>query len=57
MLKIFANAVELSSMQAKGTKSTSFRTQVRNDVDLVPLACEDAELYHDTFPDDMHIVS
>ena len=28
--------------KAKGTKSTSFLTQcVRNEVDLVPLACED----------------
>ena len=31
----------LSSSQAKGTKSTSFLTHVRNEVDLVPLACED----------------
>ena len=30
-----------SSSQAKGTKSTSFLTCVRNEVDLVPLACED----------------
>ena len=32
----------LRSSQAKGTKSTSFLTCVRNEVDLVPLACEDA---------------
>ena len=31
----------MSSLQAKGTKSTSFLTCVRNEVDLVPLACED----------------
>ena len=30
-----------TSSQAKGTKSTSFLTHVRNEVDLVPLACED----------------
>ena len=30
-----------SSSQAKGTKSTSFLTRVRNEVDSVPLACED----------------
>ena len=28
-------------MQIKGTKSTSFLTHVRNEVDLIPLACED----------------
>ena len=36
------------SLQAKGTKSTPFLTCVRNEVDLVPLACEDdvdEELY------------
>ena len=32
----------MASSQAKGTKSTSFLTCVRNEVDLVPLACEDA---------------
>ena len=31
-----------SSSQAKGTNSTSFLTCVRNEVELVPLACEDA---------------
>ena len=31
-----------SSSQTKGTNSTSFLTYVRNEVDLVPLACEDA---------------
>ena len=31
-----------ASWQAKGSKSTSFLTCVRNEVDLVPLACEDA---------------
>ena len=30
-----------SSSQAKGTNSTSFLTCVRNEVELVPLACED----------------
>ena len=34
---------EDASSQAKGTKSTSFLTCVRNEVDLVPLACEDGE--------------
>ena len=29
------------SLQAKGTKSTSFLTCIRNEVDLVPLANED----------------
>ena len=29
------------SSQAKGSKSTSFLTHVRNEVDLVLLACED----------------
>ena len=32
--------IRLSS-QAKGTNSTSFLTHVRNEVELVPLACED----------------
>ena len=32
-----------ASSQAKGIKSTSFHTCVRNEVDLVPLACEDAQ--------------
>ena len=32
----------ISSSQAKGTKSTSF---VKNEVDLVPLACEDVGIY------------
>ena len=31
-----------SSSQTKGTNSTSFLTCVRNEVELVPLACEDA---------------
>ena len=31
----------LSSSQAKVSKSTSFLTHVRNEVDLEPLACED----------------
>ena len=31
-----------SSLQAKGTKSTSFLICIRNEVDLVPLASEDA---------------
>ena len=35
----------LSSLQAKGTKSTSFLTHVRNEVDLIPLACEDDIMY------------
>ena len=30
-----------ASSQAKGTNSTSFLTCVRNEVELVPLACED----------------
>ena len=30
-----------ASSQAKGTNSTSFLTHVRNEVELVPLACED----------------
>ena len=30
-----------ASLQAKGTNSTSFLTRVRNDVELVPFACED----------------
>ena len=34
-----------SSSQAKGTNSTSFLTHVRNEVELVPLACEDAVAY------------
>ena len=34
---------EDTSSQVKGTKSTSFLTCVRNEVDLVPLACEDGE--------------
>ena len=31
-----------TSSQAKGTNSTSFLTHARNEVELVPLACEDA---------------
>ena len=34
-----------SFLQAKGTKSPSFLTCVRNEVDLVPMACEDAVGY------------
>ena len=34
---------EDASSQANGTKSTSFLTCVRNEVDLEPLACEDGE--------------
>ena len=34
-----------SSSQAKGTKSTSFLTCVRNEVDLEALACEDDGKY------------
>ena len=30
-----------ASSQAEGTKSTSFLTHVRNEVDLVSLVCED----------------
>ena len=30
-----------ASSQAKGTKFTSFLTHIRNEVDFVPLACED----------------
>ena len=30
-----------TSSQAKGTNSTSFLTHVRDEVELVPLACED----------------
>ena len=33
----------MPSSQAKGTNSTSFLTHIRNEVELVPLACEDAE--------------
>ena len=33
--------MSMSSSQAKGTNSTSFLTHVRNEVELVPLACED----------------
>ena len=32
-----------ASLQAKGTKSTSFLTCVRNEVDLEPLACKDVQ--------------
>ena len=40
--KCLSNSYALtSSSQAKGTKSTSFLTHVSNEVDLVPLACED----------------
>ena len=35
----------MPSSQAKGTKSTSFLTHVRNEVDLVPLACEDEHMH------------
>ena len=37
----FLLANRRASSQAKGTKSTSFLTHVWNEVDLVPLACED----------------
>ena len=36
--------MDLSSSQAKGTKSTSFLTHVRNEMDLVPLAWKDVDL-------------
>ena len=46
MLNETVVALKASSSQAKGTKSTSFLTQcVRNEVDLVPLNCEDAKVY------------
>ena len=32
----------MPSSQANGTKFTSFLTHVRNEVDFVPLACDDA---------------
>ena len=35
------HAMVETSSQAKGTKSTSFHMCVRNEEDLVPLACED----------------
>ena len=41
--KIVHTAEESSSSQAKGTNSTSFLT--RNEVELVPLACQDEESY------------
>ena len=34
--------LRVASSLAKVTKSTSFLTCIRNEVDLVPLACEDA---------------
>ena len=37
--------VDTSSSQAKGTNSTSFLMCVRNEVELVPLACEDVVTY------------
>ena len=39
--RIRAPTVALDNSEAKGTKSTSFLTCVRNEVDLEPLACED----------------
>ena len=41
-LEFFTDAAGSASSQAKGTNSTSFLTCVRNEVELVPLACEDA---------------
>ena len=35
------NEIVDASSQVKGTKSSSFLTCGRNEVDLVPLACED----------------
>ena len=40
----FTTTLSLSSSQAKGTKFTSFLAHVRNEVNLVPLACEDVSL-------------
>ena len=39
-----------SSSQAKGTKSSTFLTRVRNEVDLVPMACEDASDFDQEMP-------
>ena len=36
-------SVDSASSQAKGTNSTSFLTCVRNEVELVPLDCEDMD--------------
>ena len=45
MLKLIVCSQKIAhrptSSQAKGTNSTSFLTHVRNEVELVPLACED----------------
>ena len=48
LIKIIYYSCQLSSSQAKGTNSTSFLTHpwcVRNEVELVPLACEDGQLF------------
>ena len=39
-----------TSSQAKGTNSTLFLTCVRNEVELVPLACEDDPIQYDNIP-------
>ena len=42
--RIITGATEIASSQARGTNSTSFLTHVRNEVELGPLACEDAKI-------------